>query len=224
VRTLIEIALVRICNLEDLDAIPELVARLQGTMPAAGQPARMASPPQRASTERTTESGGQKKKGLGDAEPLAAANPQPPAAQAPSAPPAADRTSEFSEQTAEYKWRAALEEIGGLTAECAGDFESLAISAPNLLVVRLKTAYNKDWCERVDVKRRLEQVMSRLAGRDIRIDFAAPASQPSTRSAARPPAPSRLQRMREAEQNPLVQEAISLFDAEIVRVDQRRQN
>jgi DNA polymerase-3 subunit gamma/tau len=239
VRTLIEIALVRICNLEDLDAIGDLVAQLQGSSPAGQRPA-----PNRPTAARSASSGGaQKKKTLSDAA-EGAATSVPSSTSAPvatsSAPPsstshasAADasatdapigRPVELAEHNVQETWCAALDEIGGLTAECAGNFDSLAISAPNLLVVRLKTAYNKDWCERADIKRRLEQVMSRLAGREMRIDFAATAEPAPVRQAARPTAQSRLQRMREAEQNPLVQEAISLFDAEIVRVDPRRRS
>ncbi len=44
VRTLIEVALVRICKLEDLDAIPALVAQLRGAAPAQGGGARPAGP------------------------------------------------------------------------------------------------------------------------------------------------------------------------------------
>ena len=115
-----------------------------------------------------------------------------------------------------------MDEIGGLTAECAGNYESVAISAPNLLVVQLKTAYNKEWCDRAEVKQRLEQVMSRVSGRKVRIDFFAASERQKEAPEQQPAAPSRLQRIRQAEQHPLVQEAIRLFDAEIVRVDERR--
>jgi hypothetical protein len=56
----------------------------------------------------------------------------------------------------------------------------------------------------------------------MRIDFTAAAERQPAAAQRRPAAPSRLQRMRQAEQHPLVQEAMTLFDAEIVRVDERR--
>jgi DNA polymerase-3 subunit gamma/tau len=227
VRTLIEIALVRICKLEDLDAIPASVARLQAAAPGSPSPASSAAPRRSAPQPGGPRAGtaAQKKKELTGAS--AAPAPQARSAeksqrQASHTPPSSENQRELSASTAEQKWREALDEIGGLTAECAGNFDSLAISAPNLLVVHLKTAYNKEWCERADVKRRLEQVMSRVSGQAIRIDFAAPAKPKAVRRAPRPTTQSRLQSIREAEQNPLVQEAISLFDAEIVRVDPRR--
>ena len=56
----------------------------------------------------------------------------------------------------------------------------------------------------------------------MRIEFAL-AAQPDVQPAEkRPPAVSRQQRMRELEQHPLVQEAVRLFDAEVIRVEERR--
>ena len=138
----------------------------------------------------------------------------PPVSVAPESPQVAENV--------EQQWQEALAEIGGLTAECAGNYETVAISAPNLLVVQLKTAYNKEWCDRTDVKQRLEQAMSRLSGRKIRIDFSAASERQPGPAEQRPTAPSRVQRIRQVEQHPLVQETVTLFDAEIVRVDERR--
>ena len=115
-----------------------------------------------------------------------------------------------------------LAEISGLKAQLAGDYVALAVSPPNQLVVTLKAVYNKDYCDRPDVKRELEQEFARQIGRTVRIEFAvaAPADVPPTEK--RSPAVSRQQRMRELEQHPLVQEAVRLFDAEIVRGEERR--
>jgi len=151
--------------------------------------------------------------------------PSPP----PAAPPVAaadqagsDGASELTQPTAEQAWRQALAEISGLKAQLAGDYVALAVSPPNQLVVTLKAAYNKEYCDRPDVKRELEQGFARQIGRTVRIEFAvaAPADVPHTEK--RSPAVSRQQRMRELEQHPLVQEAVRLFDAEIVRVEERR--
>ena len=43
-----------------------------------------------------------------------------------------------------------------------------------------------------------------------------------TSAAPMAPPPSRRQRMRELEKHPLVQEAITLFDGEVIRVDEPR--
>ena len=49
VRTLVEVALVRICKLEELDALPGLIAQLRDrSPPAPGRPARVPCPPRTA--------------------------------------------------------------------------------------------------------------------------------------------------------------------------------
>jgi hypothetical protein len=67
----------------------------------------------------------------------------------------------------------------------------------------------------------LEQTLSRLTGRDMRIDFAvlADESQVSAQQevAARPTV-SRRQRQIEMQRHPLVRQAVELFDAEIVTI------
>jgi hypothetical protein len=104
----------------------------------------------------------------------------------------------------------------------AGNCAALAVLQPNQLVVHLKAAYNKEYCERPDVKRELEQTLSRRAGRTVRIAFAVAAEPELQRSEKRPRPASGQQRRRELEQHPLVQEARRLFDAEVLRVDERR--
>ncbi|MCU0874536.1 MAG: DNA polymerase III subunit gamma/tau [Pirellulaceae bacterium] len=236
VRTLVEVALVRICKLEDLDALPGLIAQLRdGSSAVAGPPmprTRRESPP--AAQRRVPEA---VPAAPVPAAPVPAARPntevRQEVASPPSPPPAAhpvaaadeagsDPASELTQPTAEQAWRLALVEISGLKAQLAGDYVALAVSPPNQLVVTLKAAYNKEYCDRPDVKRELEQGFARQIGRTVRIEFAvaAPADVPHTEK--RSPAVSRQQRMRELEQHPLVQEAVRLFDAEVIRVEERR--
>jgi len=224
VRTLLEIALVRICKLEDLDALPGLIAQLRdGTPPACvrpqvsrarreppAEPASAASPPRESASSRTALPG----QGEGREAPRETEHVSAEAVPAPTAP--------WTEEVARQAWRETLEEISGLKAEMAGDYSSLAVQEPNQLVVHLKRAYNQQYCERPDVKRELEQALARRAGRTIRIDFAVAAEPEPQRPEKPPPAVSRQQRMRELDQHPLVQEAKRLFDTEVIRVDERR--
>ena len=216
VRTLVEIALVRICNLADLDSLPALISQLGGGGPASKPPTGIKRP-RGSSGGKNPKSTAQKKTKLTPEAPGQASS-----ATAPDSPVSVAPASPGVAKDVEQQWREALDEIGGLTAECAGNYESVAISAPNLLVVQLKTAYNKEWCDRSDVKQRLERAMSRVAGRKIRIDFSAALERKPGPAEQRPAPPSRLQRIRQVEQHPLVQETVRLFDAEIVRVDERR--
>ncbi len=217
VRTLLEIALVRICKLEDLDSLPGLIAQFRDrSPPAAGAP-----PAPRTRREMP---------------PVAGPRPGPPERAAPvstavsspvsgapvSGAPVSGAPVSWTEEVAQQAWRETLEEISGLKANVAGDYAALAVLAPNQLVVHLKTAYNKEYCERPEVKCELEQTLSRRAGRAIRIDFVVAAEADSQQPQKRPPPTSRRQRLRELEQHPLVQEAKRLFDAEVIRVDERR--
>lgn len=111
-----------------------------------------------------------------------------------------------------------------MTADFAGRAEAVAISGPNRLVVRFRKAYTQalQFCERPDKRQKLEQTLSRIAGRNLRIDFAllqddsadAPTAE---RPAAKPPV-NRRQRQQELMRNPLIRKASELFDTEIMSV------
>ena len=109
-----------------------------------------------------------------------------------------------------------------MKAQLAGDYTALTVSPPNQLAVTLRAAYNKEYCDRGDVKRELEQGLARHLGRAMRIEFTVAPQADVPRADKRPAAVSRQQRMRELTQHPLVQEAVRLFDAEVIGVDERR--
>ncbi|MCO6454207.1 MAG: hypothetical protein J5I93_02725 [Pirellulaceae bacterium] len=71
---------------------------------------------------------------------------------------------------------------------------------------------------RGDRKGRLEQTLSRVAGRPIRVDFEVVPQQPRPAAQVAPP-PTQRQRLRQAEQHAFVKEAIELFGGEVLRVD-----
>jgi DNA polymerase III subunit gamma/tau len=212
VRTLVEMALVRICHLESLDDLSALIASVQqgvplsrsGGTPATRPPITVAAPPP------------EKKK-----QPLDDSNRDRPEQQNRSVAKEPDvrSTSDWTQDSAEQWYRSAAEEVGGVTTDMAVNYESLAIPAPNVLVVELKATYNKEWCERSDVKRKLEQTMAELAGRPIRIDFTVADNAVAQPVARRPTGRNQVQKMREIEGHPLVQEAVELFEAEVMRVE-----
>jgi DNA polymerase III subunit gamma/tau len=281
VRTLVEMALVRICHLERLDDLSALIANFQqGTLgaPSGGQPAaRMPiatpaprgdqkkndqltvsgpAPPESAArsvaTQTAREEPGPDASKLDDRDSENLVRPEIPATVSSLPQPqvheaasksvekvvdapvieateenrgvhSADESPEWTRDLAEEQYRRAVEEIGGMASDIAGNYDSLAIPAPNVLVVGLKATYNKEWCERGDVKRKLEQTLARLAGRSIRIDFAVTEEVLPQPAARRASGRNQVQKMREIERNPLVQEAMALFDAEIVRVDEKQE-
>ena len=273
-RTLAEIALVRICSLEDLDDLTGLIGQLRGaasdvpaavaapaprrrapaaaapvaaasrpapvapTAPAAAPPATAPAAPLphgAAAAPPVAAAPAQKKTTVGAEPPVAASAapsiaplaapsipapvpapppvPDSPRAPGPAPPLAAEQVGQI--------WKQALDEIGGMTADFAGDCLSVTLTAPNQVAVELKAAYNKEWCDRPEVKQKLEQTLGRLAGQQLRVEFRVSAS-----AIAGPPPMNRREalqhqrrKMRELENHPLVQTAMQLFDAEVVQWD-----
>jgi DNA polymerase-3 subunit gamma/tau len=208
-RTLLEIALVRICNLDNLDELANLIAGLQGKTPppsAAGQrrvanrPAQV--PTQTAGSPRKTEKKTEDREKVQQDEPIMPISP-----------------GGLTPETAEMVWKQVLSKLGDMTADMAGYYDHVAIPAPDRLVVKFREGYTlqKESCESPDRKATLEKAMSRAVGRPVRIDLdIIPETNPAITKA---PPVSRMQLVREKEKDPLVQQAIELFDAEVTRVD-----
>ncbi|MGB0595446.1 MAG: DNA polymerase III subunit gamma/tau [Rubripirellula sp.] len=78
-------------------------------------------------------------------------------------------------------------------------------------------------CQLPEHQSGLQAAVSRQAGKPIKLEFAAAPMRKQQKVEAAPVnRPSRQQRMREIEANPLIQSCIELFDAEIVRIDKAR--
>lgn len=235
VRTLVELALVRLCKLDDLDALPSLVAELRGEGAGASARAQIsartykAEAPARdpAGVEPSVTAGSQQAASLGpeSRSPDVGVQKKTPeesdlpavSSSAPSLnPPQIDSDSAVS------AWQQTLAELGDMTADFAAKAERTAISGPNRLVVSFRKAYTQaqQYCERPEQRQKLEQTLSRIAGRTVRIDFATLPDDPNQPSAAdRPPAKSpvnRRQRQQEVMRHPLIRKAAELFDTEII--------
>jgi hypothetical protein len=225
-----------------LDQLPDLIAQLRvaasggASVPAARSPAaaaaasgrtaparRPAAPPAPAARDAAPppEPAQKKKPGVAQKDEIDLSE-QP--ATHPSAPLSAESASrELTPTTAEAIWKDAIADLGGLTAEIAGDYDSVAISGPNVLAVRLRAAYNKEWCERPEMVRKIEEALGRWVGRTIRVEFSAIQTPAKAVTPRQPSGASNWKKMRDVEQHPLVQEAIGLFSAEIVRVEGSRE-
>jgi len=228
-RTLLEIAVIRICHLEQLEDLGELIRKLGKDGPIAapamaGLVAPSASEPIQKKNELTNQP-------PPDATPPA---PSPQAAAATLEPVAvlpsvtgleggpAGRGVAITGESARELWEKAVASIDDITADLARFYSDVAIGAPDRLVVRFSNEYNlqKQQCERADRKGRLEQALSTLAGRKIQLSFeVAPAQEVPVER--RIPV-NRRQRMRESENHPLVEQARLLFDAEVLEVSENR--
>lgn len=205
-RALLEIALVRVCQLESLDDLAGIVSQLRsGLAPASARPA--------------------------------AASGQPP----PSAGPAAEKKTEkipeaspqltvpdrpaplITAESATSIWQQAIAKIEDMTADYAAFCDRVAISAPNRLVASFKASYTlqKESCEKPERKARIEQALQQITGERIHVDFEV--RREEAIGVSRPqPRPTLRQKMRDIEKQPLVKQAIDMFEAEITRLEEPR--
>ena len=148
----------------------------------------------------------------------------PPATVQPA--PRGDQTSGVIDlANAQAIWQEALAtlEEGSLLAESAQHGRDVAISAPNKLVVRFPKSYNwhRERCERAESRSKLEAALQTVAGLPIQLEFASSDQEPGPAEPQQAPRRSHRQLAREAEQHPLVNQAMELFGAEVTRVTRR---
>jgi DNA polymerase-3 subunit gamma/tau len=220
-RTLVEVALVRLCKLESLDELPQLIGQLREGGAGAADIARG-----QGTGERGREPAA---KQIGRAPEQTTAQPQKKTSEN------GDGNGErvvssaavgllVDEAAAAEVWKQSLAELGDMTSVSAARAERVAISGPNHLVVWFRKAYSQayQYCERPERRQRLEKTLSRIVGREMRIDFAVLPDEPQSASVAsdRPNAPavSRRQRQQELQRHPLIRKASELFDTEIIGV------
>ena len=219
-RMLLEVAFVRVCQIDQLDDLAEALAELRGRPASDRAPAAQPASSRQASGP-----------------PAVAKRPQ----QAADRPAAAQKKTELTEESIHSApevtenlvkidedsgadiWRQTISQFEDITSDYGSVFESAAISAPNRLVVSFGAGYTlqKEGCERPERKARIEQVLSRLAGRTMRVDFEVLGERQPDKPQAQQP--SLRQRMREVEQQPMVKQAVELFDAEVTRLEEPRQ-
>ena len=228
-RILAELALVRICSLEDLEELAELIAQLQGN-----QAANSASPPERGHARPAGRVAGPASGG----DPATRMAPPPvktpvasenrPAAPAGKEAPdeqslhVGDAPSEASEpvgltaENAMETWSSVLDELSGMVADHARHFDTVAISAPNRLVISFKQSYTfaKSVCEKPDHVARFEQILAAITGQNVRVEFSlAEPDLPHEESNHAAKFVSQHQRIMEVSKHPMIQRAGELFGA-----------
>ncbi len=201
-RTLVEMALVRLCRLSDLLPVAQLAQMIGQSSPAPaarGNGVRMsAAPPE-----------GVKKKPLSVAVDAASGR----AVAAPESLP--------------ELWSQVLRSVGPLLANELEKAGIPAILGPNSLVLRFPADYNqsREHCQEPTRLAKIEEVLKKLSGRPwtVKIEGASGSTAPKSIAAveaAPVPAPRPRRNARaEAEKEPLVQRAVESLGAQIVRVD-----
>ena len=211
-RILAELALVRICHLEDLDELPALIAELRSGAPAMG--GAMSRPTPAATSTPARSSGDMSvKKNVESAVVPPVSSLQPPS-DGPGIPLTADNVAEV--------WNQAISRLSGMMVEHAKQFYRIAISAPDHLVISFKPGYAvaKSFCERPDQVARFVQALAETTGRQIRVEFIIDADETGADTAAEPvKAVSQHQLMLEISKHPMMQRAAELFGATPTHVE-----
>ena len=215
-RILAELALVRICHLEDLDELPAAIARLRSGAPPieqAERPARL-SPP----TNRARSTGG----GSVDKPPAPPSGPQPDHPSGGAVTPGGEVVALTPENAVEI-WSLALGKMSGMVVDHAKQFDRVEASSANRLAVTFKPGYAlaKSYCERPGQVARFEQVLAEVTGQPVRVSFSVAEDVPAAKAVESESAPtiSPHQRLMEASMNPMIQRATELFGAQPTRVD-----
>jgi hypothetical protein len=118
-----------------------------------------------------------------------------------------------SDPTLEGLWRQTLEEVGGMTADFASEFQSISAIGPNLIKIVLRELYSVQMCNRPERRQQFEAVFGGLLNRSIAIQFESNSSR--TDAAQTMPAPSRREKIRQLEKHPFVKSATQTFAAEV---------
>ena len=199
-RTLAEMAVVRICHLENLDELATLAEGLRGGAAVVSSAAPV-------------------KKKLDDVVQSATAD------LSRSGPALLDKAAVshvvLTPESVTSVWQQALATMNDMVADQAGLCENVTLAGPRKLVVAFKPKYAafKQSCERPEQAAKLERAVATIVGEPVRVEFTV-LDGPADEVPAPPQrAVSPRQLMAEKSQHPLVRRAMELFDATPVRVD-----
>jgi len=237
-RTLAEIALVRVANLENLDELSTLIAQLQSGTAAPATAIKKKSPVAERPAERPAAkpvAAPQSKTETPAAAATQAATASPTSgdgsgsADAPSKridpavelPPSIQFQAALSDATASEIWKHVVDNLGEMVADQAALSDSIAISGPNRLVVRFPAKYTScsRFCERPEQKAKLQAALGVASGEPVQLEFQV-AEQPTDQPAVRTSRSGSIRKYQaEAIKRPIVQRALELFEVDNPRVD-----
>jgi DNA polymerase-3 subunit gamma/tau len=223
VRTLAEMAIVRICRLEDLDELAALIEQLKTGEPAsAAGPAKKNAPPSSRPAPDAT--------AVAPRRPQASPAANPPAANGarqsisdPSAAPAADVPQSapvaLDEDSVESVWSNTLNRLAGLVADSAAAANKLSVDGQGRLVASFPEShkFSRDTCQRPTNLNRIESALAEVCGGRVPLVLATHAD-PQSAQAAAPVRPTHKQQQAEVAAAPFVQKAMELFDGDPSRL------
>ncbi|UUO04592.1 DNA polymerase III subunit gamma/tau [Blastopirellula sp. J2-11] len=247
-RILGEMALVRVCQLEDLQNVADLVETIRSGKPLPARPAiQIAAPPQSVTPQLPPQAAPQAMpatpvrvaadraespvNGSIPTSPGPVKSPSPsevstrveePAEEIGSSDPPRTGGIKLTDSTAKNIWEGILTDMSDLVGEYARPYKTIATSGPNRLVVSFSAAYNSqvEFLRRPAAKTRLEGMLTEAVGNPVTLEFKVLNDIPAaaTQEPPKRSAPSSGQMIRKVQQNQLVQQAIEMFGAEVTSV------
>lgn len=119
------------------------------------------------------------------------------------------------------EWQKALQRLDGMLA----DYASLAVSVEPqgsdhwVVIFPPGSTQTKQYCDVPERRVVLQKELADLLGRSIRLTFEVQAGSAPKESPAAPPTNLRVQKIREYAAHPLIKKVVEVLDGEIVRVD-----
>ncbi len=243
-RILAELALVRLCSLENLEQLTAVISQLRGgetgpppsdkTAPTSGEPRPTSGETRPTSGETETRPASGKPQPSSGQPGLSLSPPsrgQPPKKKSETevtshspgveGDQATSGGTALTTETARGVWKQALVRVEDMVADHAAKCDDIAILAPNRLVIHFQAQYSfsKSICERAEHAKKLENAVAQVVGSRVRLEFTVDASQAPQPGASAPRPLSQQERLKEKSAHPLVQRAIELFDAHPIRVE-----
>jgi DNA polymerase-3 subunit gamma/tau len=232
-RALAELAMVRICTLSDLQAIPALIAQLKSSDGSRAQ-----SPP--ATKVAAAPAAPVKKKSAELVDPAPQINRQtcqvdiaadvsPPADIPQGAEVASPHSATLSQEDLSTVWQQTLAGIGGLLAENARNADLAwrkpkdTVAAPDQVVATFARQYNfgKQFCERSENLARLQLALGEVLGRPVKLQLVtSEIDSPPAPHIETPRATPPRQRLNQKAEHPWVKRATELFDARVVWLEE----
>jgi len=126
-------------------------------------------------------------------------------------------TLSLTTDTVDAVWKAALGQLSDMTVDYAARCENVEFAAPDRLIVSFSNPFYKSQVERPEPFAQIRQALCDVTGAEILLEFRQIEADASPNQPVPKPV-SRQQRLREVAREPIVQQAIELFDAEVTDV------
>ena len=206
-RVVLEMALVRLAQLDDLLPVAQLVQMVANGSAPSGRSATSPPSATASAAQSMARSAGEKKKLTSDGD------------LAPSAPQLS-----FREENLQAIWQQVIADAGFALVSDLRKIQSTAISGPNTLVLRVPERYNSTASGVLDATRweRVEPILSRVVGQPckVRVELVREEAGQAVAPSATVQAAGSTRQVRErVRQIPQVQKARDVLGAEILHVD-----